>query len=70
MLSEYAQFIHDLERFCIGRGFEIAGTCYSEGIYGEITVVRIGEEANWSRWDEHKFNFTPPETDNAFLYSG
>lgn len=58
-MSEYAKFIEDLKRFCTERGYEIAGTCEHEGIYGEITVTKIGEERDWINWDENKFNFEP-----------
>jgi hypothetical protein len=53
----YEQFIEELKEFCTARGYEIAGTCYNEGIYGEITVHRIGYEHSWNNWDERKFNF-------------
>ena len=53
----YEQFIEQLKQFCIERGFEISGTCYSECIYGEITVARIGADPGWRRWEENKFNF-------------
>lgn len=53
----YDDFIEELKKFCIERGFEIAGTCSSESIYGEITVHKIGNEFDWNRWEENKFNF-------------
>ena len=51
------EFISKLQRFCIECGFDIAGTCESEGIYGEITIRRIDEEPTWDSWEDNKFNF-------------
>ena len=59
----YDEFTEKLKRFCLDAGFEIAGTCESEGIYGEITIVRVGTDANWNRWNEMKFNFVHPDDD-------
>lgn len=52
-----AVFCRELEAFCLERGFEIAGTCEYEGIYGEITVKPVGTKTSWSNWEKHKFNF-------------
>ena len=54
----YIEFIAALKEFCLDNGFEIAGTCENEGIYGEIMVAKVGHEPKgWDEWDEHKFNF-------------
>ena len=52
-----AEFCRALTAFCIDHGFEIAGTCRNEGIYGEITIYADAEEKNWHDWDRRKFNF-------------
>jgi hypothetical protein len=51
------EFQEELEKFCIYHGYEIAGTCGSEGIYGEITVRRIGEDPKWREWEKNVFNW-------------
>lgn len=52
------RFIKALREFCEEHGYEIAGTCSSEGIYGEISVFAKEQYgAGWSRWDQNKFNF-------------
>lgn len=57
------EFVYKLVAFCLEHGYEIAGTDYNEGIYGEITVLKIGDdpcpgnEYGWSAWQENKFNF-------------
>lgn len=58
-IEQFEQFTEELKQFCLERGFEIAGTCSSEGIYGEIVVRRVGPETStdWKDWDKNKFNF-------------
>ena len=51
------EFAEALKQFCLERGFQIAGTCGSEGIYGEITIKKVGEGGGWLDWDENVFNF-------------
>ena len=51
------EFAEALKRFCLGHGFQIAGTCASEGIYGEITIKKIEEGGGWRDWEENVFNF-------------
>ncbi len=58
----YEQFCKELKAFCLERGFEISGTCDSEGIYGEITVQRVGQpelegESEYRLWKNNIFNF-------------
>jgi hypothetical protein len=55
--TEVEAFCAELRAFCEARGYEIAGTCESEGIYGEITVIKVGAESGWRNWDKNKFNF-------------
>ena len=57
--KEYEDFIIRLKQFCLDAGFEIAGTCENEGIFGEITVVKVSDKKGWTDWDERKFNFEP-----------
>jgi len=57
MTLNYEEFIAELKALCDYHGFEIAGTCESEGIYGEITVVKVGNDPGWHRWNENTFNF-------------
>ncbi len=59
------EFAEKLRDFCLANGFEIAGTCFSEGIYGEITVHAVDEEKNWNNWDEKKFNLV--DSDNGYF---
>ena len=54
----YEEFTTALKQFCLDHGFEIAGTCEAEGIYGEISVTKIGDKPDWKDWDNRKFNFT------------
>ncbi len=56
---KYSHFVVALERFCLDHGFEIAGTCEAEGIYGEITVIKVGAPSHlgWTDWQENTFNF-------------
>lgn len=56
-ITSVDQFKKNLIKFCNEQGYEIAGTCSSEGIYGEITINKIGEDNGWSKWEESKFNF-------------
>ena len=52
------EFCKLLKAFCLENGFQIAGTCEGEGIYGEITVKKMGENSNgWMDWDKRCFNF-------------
>ncbi len=51
------EFEKALEAFCREHGYEIAGTCESEGIYGELTVNKIGNDNGWQRWRENVFNW-------------
>lgn len=62
----YDEFAVALKAFCLEHGYEIAGTDYSEGIYGEITMLKIGEKPGWDRWDENKFNFEPSPPPSPF----
>ena len=55
----YDEFIEELKKFCLSHGYEIAGTCSYESIYGEITVLKIGSDTCWIDWGENKFNFEP-----------
>ena len=59
MTEEEQKFIDDLINFCKEKGFEIAGTCWYEGIYGEISIKKVGDEKSngWTDWEENKFNF-------------
>lgn len=52
------EFKDSLRKFCVERGWEISGTCELEGIYGEITVARVGEDNGWRDWPEHTFNWS------------
>jgi hypothetical protein len=58
---DYKEFVAKLAEFCAAHGYEIAGTCQNESIYGEITVAKVGEDAGWLDWDAHKFNFVSPD---------
>jgi len=53
------EFKDALKKFCVDNGYEIAGTCEHEGIFGEITIRKIGDNPNdgWRDWDGNKFNF-------------
>lgn len=51
------EFAKKLKEFCLAEGYEIAGTCETEGIYGEITIKKISESGSWRGWDENCFNF-------------
>jgi hypothetical protein len=52
------EFIAALKEFCLENGFEIAGTCETEGIYGEITVTKVGHTPkDWDEWSKNIFNF-------------
>jgi len=51
------EFFEALKAFCLSHGYEIAGTCEHEGIYGEISVKRVGDPVAWLDWDTHVFNF-------------
>lgn len=61
MSEEKKEFIRKLKDFCLSHGYEIAGTCESESIYGEIWVHSISEEKDWNDWDKNKFNFAGME---------
>lgn len=41
-----SEFIDALKGFCTSHGYEIAGTCSGESIYGEITVIRVQQTIN------------------------
>lgn len=56
-MEEYKKFVEELKVFCLSKGFEIAGTCWSKSIYGEITVSKIGSDSGWDYWDDNKFVF-------------
>ena len=68
----YEEFCQELKQFCLDCGFEIAGTCNTEGIFGEITVRRVDqpEGGEWTgpdgrfQWGHHIFNFKD-DTDDA-----
>ena len=56
----YDEFCHELKQFCLDCGFEIAGTCNAEGIFGEISVRRVEQpDFGLTRdlWKHNKFNF-------------
>jgi hypothetical protein len=53
----HEDFVVELVSFCNLRGFSIAGTCHSEGIFGEILIVKDGDPIPWDNWDKNKYNF-------------
>ena len=54
-MPTHKEFAEKLKQFCLDHGFEIAGTCTRESIYGEITIVKIGDDPVWRRWEENRF---------------
>jgi hypothetical protein len=52
-----------IERLCLDAGFTICGTCDSEGIYGEITVHRVGQ--THADFGNNAFNWNIKECDKS-----
>ena len=65
----HKEFTAKLREFCLSHGFEIAGTCESEGIYGEIAVCKVGNDPGWHNWDRNKFNFSYWDIDEEKVWN-
>jgi hypothetical protein len=54
-IEDYQKFADELKVLCEKHGVYLIGSCYSEGIYGEIELVDIDKI---SPKDEERINFT------------
>lgn len=54
---KYQKLIEDLKAVCDRHNVNIVGTCFAEGIYGEITIIdRETEVTGWTSWKEQLTN--------------
>jgi hypothetical protein len=57
--EKYEHFIEEVKKLCEAHGIGMVGTCWSEGILGEITLFDMTdpEASDWRSPEDGAFNF-------------